>query len=145
MNKTSIKQYYAEDHDRLDGLFGDFERLKKADSARAKESLDAFIAGLKRHMAWEEEILFPAFEEKTGMHGAGPTEVMRLEHREIKRFLEIIVQNFQEEPSTGAEEQAMIELLKAHNLKEESILYPSIDSHLNDEERRAVFLKMQSR
>ena len=40
-----------------------------------------FDTGVRAHIAWEEEILFPPFEEKTGM---------RMEHQQIKQLLQTI-------------------------------------------------------
>jgi len=41
---------------------------------------------------WEEELLFPMWEEKTGMIEDGPTPVMRFEHDQIKQLLDTIHQ-----------------------------------------------------
>ena len=60
-----------------------FKKLKDR-IMRGKECFEKFKFGLHRHIAWEEEILFPLFEEKTGMTDGGPTFVMREEHRQIK-------------------------------------------------------------
>lgn len=140
---ASIAQYYELDHDRLDGLFKRFRALKVSDFAQAKARFFEFQAGLLRHIVWEEEILFPAFEDKTGMKDTGPTEVMRIEHRQIKQLLVAIDQRLQEQAATDTQEAALIETLGAHNRKEESILYPAIDSQLTDQERKDVFARME--
>ena len=84
MNEQSVSIYYGQDHDRLDDLFTKHQQLKRTDFAKAKEYFKEFKFGLQRHIVWEEDILFPLFEEKTGMRGGGPTAVMRMEHRIIK-------------------------------------------------------------
>ena len=56
-----ITAYYAEDHDRLDGLLRTFQELKKKDFPKAKEAFVQFLFGLKRHIIWEQDILFPLF------------------------------------------------------------------------------------
>ncbi|MDE2039293.1 MAG: hemerythrin domain-containing protein [Elusimicrobia bacterium] len=128
---NNVSEYFAADHDRLDALFADFQRLKRADFAAAKEKFKAFLKGLTRHIVWEEDVLFPAFEEKTGMRGMGPTEVMRREHRMIKGRLDAIHDKVRAaDPNSDEDERALLELLSAHNMKEESILYPAIDRGL---------------
>jgi iron-sulfur cluster repair protein YtfE (RIC family) len=77
MNHPSISHHYGQDHDRLDDLFRQFQALKLSDRESAGRAFQEFKAGLERHIAWEEEILFPAFENKTGQT-SGPTQVMRL-------------------------------------------------------------------
>jgi iron-sulfur cluster repair protein YtfE (RIC family) len=90
MHQQPISIYYETDHDRLDDLFKNFQQLKRSDFSKAKQFFKEFKIGLQRHIIWEEEILFPLFEEKTGLKNGGPTEVMRLEHRQIKTHLETI-------------------------------------------------------
>lgn len=140
---VGISQYYQEDHDRLDGLFKEFQREKAAGSKQAAGSFEAFASGLLRHIAWEEEVLFPCFEEKTGLKGTGPTEVMRIEHREIRHLLRAIHEHLRQGRSSGSEEAALLEVLSEHNCKEERILYPAIDEQLSPQERREVFARMK--
>lgn len=132
MTMTSVKRYFEADHDRLDGLFTEFQGLKRIDPAEAKLKFKAFITGLSRHIVWEEEILFPLFEKRTGMTNSGPTEVMRQEHLMIKRHLDAIHDKVRvADPESDLEENALLDVLKAHNMKEEQILYPAIDSGLD--------------
>ncbi len=91
MSEQTITNYYETDHDRLDELFRQFQKYKRIDYPRAKQFFVQFKFGLQRHIVWEEEILFPMFEQKTGMPG-GPTEVMRMEHLQIGQFLEAVHQ-----------------------------------------------------
>src|SRR5574341_1194166 len=88
MNK--VFDFMAQDHDRLDDIFKNFRTVKNEDLKKAKPLFHDFKIGLQKHIVWEEEILFPIFEKKTGMYETGPTAVMRMEHRQIKDFLEKI-------------------------------------------------------
>ena len=88
--QRSVQETFAADHDRLDGLFAAFQTTKRSDYLRAREFFKEFKFGLQRHIVWEENILFPEFERKTGMVNTGPTEVMRQEHRLIRDRLEAI-------------------------------------------------------
>ena len=142
MKAASITQYFELDHDRLDALFEHFQHLKKTATPKAEGNFWEFKSGLESHIAWEEDILFPRFEEKTGMRGTGPTEVMRMEHRQIKQLLEAIRWRLQQATVSDLEEAALLEILHAHNQKEEHILYPAIDGLLTDQDRLEVFARM---
>lgn len=145
MSSQTITAYFEADHARLDELFTRYQENKRMDFPHAKQCFKDFKSGLERHIVWEEEILFPLFEEKTGLKGAGPTAVMRFEHREIKEALEKIHDKVKNKnPETEAEERALLDTLKDHNCKEENILYPGIDSVISEEERGDIFLRMES-
>jgi iron-sulfur cluster repair protein YtfE (RIC family) len=140
-----ISTFFEEDHDRLDGLFKQFQSLKRSDFAKAKEAFKEFKFGLQRHIVWEEDLLFPLWEEKTGMSEGGPTAVMRREHRLIGDCLEAIHQKVAEEsPDSDREEQTLLELLGNHNMKEERVLYPAIDNVTSDQERETVYRAMKT-
>jgi len=143
MEEETIKSYFEADHDRLDGLFTNYQLWKREDFPRAKEAFVAFKFGLQRHIVWEEEILFPLFESKTGIT-QGPTKVMRSEHKQIAEHLEAIHKKVQKaDPKTDTEEQALLTTLSLHNMKEEQILYPAIDSFMTQADRTAVFDAMK--
>ena len=144
MTKQVVTTYYEEDHDRLDELFKSFRQEKRQNYPKAKEYFKQFRAGLQRHIVWEEEILFPLFEEKTGLIGAGPTQVMRMEHRLIGKYLEAIHDKVRvQDPESDEEEALLLNTLQFHNHKEEHILYPAIDNALSDAERASVFSTME--
>jgi regulator of cell morphogenesis and NO signaling len=135
----SISALFAEDRDRLDGLLARFREKKFDNYAEAKPFFREFKFGLQRHIVWEESILFPLFEEKTGLYGAGPTEVMRAEHRRIGACLEALHEKVRrQDPESEAEEAALLGALEAHNQKEEMVLYPMLDRLLSDAEKQEV-------
>ena len=144
MNTTNpVFDYFEADHDRLDTLLMNFQALKRTDYAKAKTYFREFKFGLQRHIIWEEEILFPIFERKTGLM-SGPTEVMRLEHRKIGRFLEDLHAKVRvQDAESDEQERLLIEVLAMHNQKEELILYPAIDRSLSTEDQEAIFRKMK--
>ena len=79
---------------------------------------------------------------KFGLRG-GPTEVMRSEHRDIRKFLDAIAQKLtREDYHTESEELQLESVLCMHNQKEENILYPMIDQVTSDEERSEIFAAM---
>ena len=130
----SITTHFGADHDRLDALFTEFQSLKRKDPAAAKEKFKGFLKGLTRHIVWEEEVLFPLFEQRTGMKDSGPTAVMRLEHRQIGAHLDAIHEKVRvADPESDASEKALLQILKEHNMKEERMLYPAIDTGLDQD------------
>lgn len=85
MGAPSINESLTEDHDRLDGLLESFQERRAKDFGKAKDFLTQFTLGLHRHLRWEESILFPLFEQKTGQSGL--TNTLRGEHEEIREWL----------------------------------------------------------
>lgn len=127
-----INDFMSNDHDRLDKIFLNFTRNRKNKSVKSKGLFVQFKKGLENHIGWEEEILFPLFENQTGMSGAGPTTVMRIEHKEIKKYLnEILKKITKNNYETNKTEKKLIEILSDHNNKEEMILYPWIDNSIS--------------
>ncbi len=144
MTKDNVSSVYGHDHDELDNYLKEFQLLKNKDFSKAKPFFRAFKFGLQRHILWEEEILFPVFEAKTGMAESGPTAVMRQEHVLIKEALETLHQKVrQNDPDSDPEEKSLVDLLSMHNEKEEGILYPAIDRLTDLEEKESLFKLMQ--
>lgn len=143
MGEQAISEYFEQDHERLDSLFRSYQALKRSNVPKAKEAFKQFKFGLQRHIVWEEELLFPVWEQKTGMTEGGPTQVMRMEHRQIGRWLEAIHDKVHEGSADSDEaEERLIAVLESHNMKEERILYPAIDQALDEGERAAIYKAM---
>jgi len=142
--QKTICEFYEQDHDRLDELFKTFQQLKRSDIPKAKGVFEEFKSGLERHIVWEEDLLFPLWEKKTGRSEEGPTVVMRGEHRQIKQQLNAIHGKvLQRNPDSDQEEQALLDILGSHNRKEERALYPAIDQVASPEDRETVFHNMK--
>jgi iron-sulfur cluster repair protein YtfE (RIC family) len=140
-----IADFMEQDHDRLDGLFKDFQSAKARDLAQAKGIFSEFKRGLQRHIVWEEEILFPQFERRTGAGDGGPTTVMRLEHRRIKELLEGIHDRVAAgQADTGEFEHELLDVLMVHNTKEEAVLYPAIDRCVSEKEAAELIQAMNA-
>ena len=145
MTDETIASYFQKDHDRLDRIFEEFQAVKHCDVASAREHFENFRRGLERHMVWEEEILFPLFESKAGMTLDGPTQVMMLEHEQLKELMKSLAEKMkQEELGDEEQESALLELLAQHNHKEENILYPMIDQSITEDERKRIFDKINA-
>jgi regulator of cell morphogenesis and NO signaling len=144
MSTTTVHQYFTDDHRRLDDLIRTFQAEKRKDFARAKQAFREFLRGLQRHIVWEEEILFPSFEERSGMGSGGPTDVMRAEHRLITAALDELHERVRRaDPECDAETERLVDLLSVHNRKEENVLYPMFDAAVDDAERTRLFQDME--
>ncbi|MDP2653167.1 MAG: hemerythrin domain-containing protein [Candidatus Omnitrophota bacterium] len=143
--KAAVSVFYTHDHDQLDGFFKEFQASKHLDYPMAKGFFKQFKFGLQRHILWEEEILFPCFENKTGLVDSGPTWVMREEHRQIEAVLELLHQKVRRaDPASDEEESLLSSILAEHNRKEEEVLYPALDRLTSPEEKQAIFAGMES-
>ena len=140
----SIADYFEQDHDRLDQLYRDYLQLKHVHFANAREKFISFKHGLERHITWEEEILFPVFQRKTGIV-EGPVAVMEDEHRQILNILEHINLKLQNNDfSSNRFEHDLMVLIGGHNVKEENVLYPVLDHLLTQDEKAKVIAQMNS-
>lgn len=133
MPDTALTQPLRLHHRQCDALFANAEEAAQIGQwSQCQDQLGRFAEDLERHFSSEETLLFPAFEAATGMSG-GPTQVMRLEHRQMR---ELIVQlneaaaHQDAEGFAGAAETLLV-LMQQHNLKEENILYPMCDRALS--------------
>lgn len=105
--------------------------LSGGDKELGKVLMKSFLWNMELHFTREEEVLFPAFEEKTGMVG-GPTEVMRAEHQQIRGVLKEISDCLNNDDVQRIIDlsETMLILVQQHNSKEENMLYPMTDQHL---------------
>ncbi|WP_229506620.1 hemerythrin domain-containing protein [Massilia sp. BJB1822] len=103
--------------------------------AAAELDFAAFAKVLEQHMQMEEQIMFPALEAAIGSN-YGPTSVMRSEHQQLRqivgRMSDSIAQRSTDAFFDDADTLRM--LLRQHNLKEESILYPMAERVLGEEQ-----------
>jgi uncharacterized protein (DUF2249 family) len=142
----SLAGYMQTDHVRLDAIMARFkEAVKQGKWEEALSHFKEFDLGLRRHIKVEEELLFPVFEDKTGMKDAGPTMVMRMEHEEIRETLSRTLAATEASDETTATEatNALVNYLTDHNMKEEHVLYPELDACVNDNERAEAIKKAQ--
>ncbi len=126
---NDLSHYMAEDHARCDDLFAEAENVVAGnDWPVAATAFAAFNKGMLRHFALEEDILFPVFEDRTGMT-SGPTMIMRDEHAQMLSVLETMNQAIgrRDRNSYLGHAETLLMLMRQHNLKEEQILYPMID------------------
>ena len=141
---TTILEFMSVDHDRLDNKIKIYCTKKLVDIERAESIFLLFKSELERHITWEEDILFPVFERKTGTKDAGPTSIMRMEHTQIKNHLQEIKRKLYAKKIQDPfnEEVALFKILESHNQKEENILYPEIDNLTTEQEKELMIKQM---
>ena len=141
---TTILEFMSVDHDRLDNKIKIYSAEKLVNVERAEGIFLLFKSELERHITWEEDILFPVFEKKTGIKDGGPTSVMRMEHNQIKNHLQEIKRKFHAKKIQDPckEEVVLFKVLESHNQKEENILYPGIDNLTNEQEKEQMIKQM---
>jgi len=125
-------QILPDHHRRCDDLFVAAEEdVQRHNWAAAEKSFARFHAQMQAHFKAEEDLLFPAFEAATGMN-AGPTQMMRYEHEQMRSLLSQLTEACaarDDEAYAGAAE-TLLTLMQQHNMKEENILYPMCDQAL---------------
>lgn len=131
----NITDYLTTDHRSCDDLFAAAEQaVSDEDWEAAKATGDKFLAEMSRHFGMEEDVVFPAFEEATGMQG-GPPAMMRIEHQQMRALLAQLrtaLDAKDQRAYLGAAETLLV-MMQQHNMKEENILYPMTDRALGGE------------
>ncbi len=136
MNQKTITATFSQQHSHCDSLFAQAEfEVDKNHWETATTGLTTFINSMECHFTNEEQILFPRFEQCTGSATAGPTQVMRFEHQQMRQLFQemqaSVVQ--QDRDQYLGLSETLLMLMRQHNAKEEQILYPMSDQMLADE------------
>lgn len=82
-------------------------------------------------------MLFPAFEDRTGMTAAGPSVQMRAEHVQMQPVFEQMRAAIAAQDGAAYRRAAheLVEILMPHNTKEEQMMYPMLDDALGADAR----------
>jgi len=136
----SIRSVLTREHHACDGLVDVFETSVSQNQWDKAAALFAdFSASMERHLGKEEDVLFPAMEQKMGS-GMGPVQVMRAEHENMRRLFGEIradIAQQQSEHCLGLTDTLLM-LIQQHNLKEENMLYAMADQILADEQGEII-------
>ena len=121
-------------HRRCDGLFAEAEAtISGGGWDGAGTEFEDFRKETEKHFSLEEDVLFPHFETATGQT-TGPTQMMRMEHAQMRQLfdqIETAIQARDKNQALGLAETLMM-IMQQHNMKEERILYPMIDQVAGD-------------
>jgi len=138
----TIKEFMTQDHRDCDDTFAAMEQKANSEGLpAAKEAYAQMAQEMEHHFQMEERVLFPQFEEKTGMT-QGPTQMMRMEHTQMRSLIKEIAEALEEENKDrffGLTETMMI-MLQQHNMKEEQMLYTMIQQHMSAENDQLLML-----
>ena len=132
---TPIKNCMTLDHRRCDDIFAEVEQAVEAQEwDRASAAFSSFAKAMRLHFAAEEELLFPAFEAKSGMT-MGPTQVMRGEHDQMRELIAAAQDalSAKDADDYSGNADTLLIMMQQHNMKEENVLYPMCDDHLIDQ------------
>ncbi len=134
--EAGLAGFFAQDHRDCDSRWAELEGLlDDGNSDAGEQAWREFDGRMRRHFAMEEDILFPAFDARSGMGGGGPTAMMRMEHQQMRGLLDQIGAAM----SSGDAEDALdlgdtlLMLIQQHNVKEEGMLYPMAENMLAGE------------
>ena len=109
-------------------------RVKAAagDWPRAAREQASLRRALERHIALEEDVLFPAFEKHSGMYHAGPTRVMRIEHGQLRSLLDVLASATRDRDVNRYLRitDVLSALDREHSTREDRIVYAMIDAAL---------------
>lgn len=137
---NTISSFLTSDHRACDNEFANLENaIASQDWEEAKSQFDKFSADLLHHFDMEEKVMFPVFEEVTGM-SQGPTMVMRMEHSQMRSILDDLEADIEKRDKNhffGVSESLMM-LMQQHNMKEEQMLYAMADMHLGSRVSKVI-------
>ena len=129
---STISSFLTKDHRACDEEFANLENAVASDNwEESAIKLNKFITDLLHHFDMEEKVMFPVFEEVTGMT-QGPTMVMRMEHSQMRNILDDLKADIEKKDKNhffGVSESLMM-LMQQHNMKEEQMLYAMADMRL---------------
>lgn len=131
---TTASHLLTTQHRHCDDHFAAAENAaRQSDWPACTAAFEQFRDECLSHFEVEENRLFPAFEQATGMT-SGPTMVMRAEHADMRQLIAELADSIDREDRNAFLGQAdtLLILIQQHNMKEENILYPMCDARLPD-------------
>jgi hemerythrin-like domain-containing protein len=131
--ETGLSGFFTQDHRDCDARWADVEELlDAADIESARPAWQKYDTSMRRHLAMEEEVLFTAFDARSGLGGGGPTAVMRMEHQQMRGLLDQIGDAMESGDTQDALDigDTLLMLVQQHNVKEENMLYPMAENML---------------
>ncbi|WP_028491119.1 hemerythrin domain-containing protein [Thioalkalivibrio sp. ALE19] len=139
------------DHLRIDRLFASaLHRVNAGDAEGAAPAFHAYVAGLRRHVHVENELIVPLLDLPRHPRGDDPTSIMLREHEELLDQTAMLEHEFTEgvdEPWAIAPFFALISGgLAKHEGREEQNLFPHWSRHLREQPdvARELFGKARS-
>jgi hemerythrin-like domain-containing protein len=129
----TITSYLTSDHKRCDDVFVALEQCVNDGQWQQSETLlQQFTDALQHHFTMEETVLFPAFEKAVGT-SAGPTAVMRIEHKQMDELMRTLRATLAVRDAAAflGNSDTLNIMIQQHNAKEEAMLYVMADRVLS--------------
>lgn len=143
----TLTELLAADHDVAEqSLRAIVSHVEAGDFAHALAECLVMEPELRRHIAVEEEIVFPVFELRLGMVG-GATLALREEHREIERAMALMSGSLAAGSAPGFQDayRSFEATFVDHARREETLLYPSLDGALSTAETEKLAQRLRHR
>lgn len=141
---SMITEYMKTEHRTCDTLFSETEgAIINGNFEAAQTFFKNFLDDTLKHFKKEENILFPAFEDVTGMK-QGPTQMMRQEHEQMRGLLsrlQMAMDKKDKDTFLAIAEPLMI-LMQQHNMKEEQMLYAMCDNTIPQDIKESTIKSM---
>ncbi|MCA9407989.1 MAG: hemerythrin domain-containing protein [Candidatus Omnitrophica bacterium] len=144
MQEKSVFNICQQHSNDIDSNFIRFQNARKKDLNQAKKIFRSFKENLEKQILWEENVLFPFFEKKTGMHQIGPTFCRKREHENLQEVLKAVEDKLdKEDGNIEGEERHILSILEIHSNKEEQFVFKKIDEIASKEELKEIFAKRE--
>ena len=113
------------DHQTVNGLFKEFEKLHEAEEDTGKV-IDSVRNALLIHDALEMEIFYPAVRERAGEEEEEILDEAEVEHMTVQQLLAKLRPGKLEEKKREAHFTVLMEYVKHHVKEEENELFPKL-------------------
>lgn len=138
----NVMEFMTSDHQRIHKILERMvELVRQGDREQLVEEARHLATSLRKHVAMEEDLLFPVISEKLGTL-RGPAAVLRDEHIQIFNLVESI-QNSAPTGGPLCPVEQLKDLLTNHSGIEERILYAITDLLLTEQERDELVARCQ--
>jgi hemerythrin-like domain-containing protein len=138
-------------HRRLTALWDEIQdAIARGDFRRLQSRASEFIRSARAHLDAEEQVLYPALEQRLGTGRFGPTAEPRSEHARMRHALDALrkleTTNELWTAITTVEGQPVEPgaLLRSHFSKEENVLYPLAERTFTDAERTDLLGRLRA-
>ena len=124
-----------EQHNIINQLLADFEKIGEEDNLSMKNLFNSFKWNLDKHMFIEEENFFPIANRSNKVEMTQLQNLLK-DHKDIRK----IISNFVEDVSEGAKPNVTIlrELLFEHENREIKSFYPLLDARLSLQKKKEI-------
>lgn len=131
------------DHNEVDQMFDQFERLEAGDYDRKRELVDSMISELSKHAAVEEQFLYPYIRDEVP-GGADLADEGIEEHQEAKEILHDLEQMEASDPAFDAKVSELIADVRHHVEEEENEFFPKLRQAATSQQLLDLGKKLQN-